>query len=359
MRPLKNIGYLLDDSRAQNLSQKYQHLNHLDFPLSVTRAVLFVTNCCNFHCKYCNSISHPMMHWETGKILTLLDSLAASGTRHVQWTGGEASIREDIVRLVEHSAQLNINNSMSTNLSLHFQKYKSLVDAGIQRFYISLDSLDASEYDLITASHNILPVILHNIEKLVDYKYQKPFHMTLNITLDSERYSRLIQDDFSELKLFLSWLVDSNVDDFKFLPVYGLNSNPEYTNHHKFHEFIQISRQYVPAKYKMFHHRLNTILNGGHGLWDHKRKICYQSLDDRAFDSIGSYGCIIQLREGAKPIYLHDDPYEYKILSLNNFLKSDRHDDPVCRKHCFDLYKDLNDRVHYLLRQTATKNVLR
>jgi len=357
IKPLENIGYLLDDDRAKNLLSKLIHPDKSEFPLAVTRAVLFVTNRCNFKCRYCKSLSHQMRHWATEEIIQLLDALALSGTKHVQWTGGEASLRDDIVELVRYSARHHMNNSMSTNVSLDLNKYISLVDAGLQRFYISLDTLDDHEYDQITASHTSLSSILYNIHELVRYKKQKAFHMTLNVTLDSKRYASLVQNDFLELKSILSWLVDSHVDDFKFLPVQDSNSQQCFTDHDTFSTFLQISRQIVPSEFLMFHHRLNTLMKGGHGFTVEKDHFCYQCLDDRAFDSSGSYGCVIQLREGGKPIYFHDDPYEYKILSLMRFLNSNRYSDPICRSYCFDLYKDLNDRVHYLLKRTTATDI--
>lgn len=356
-KPLEKVGYLLDDGRAKNLAMKIHDHHELKFPLSVTRAVLFVTNKCNLNCHYCNSICHSMRKWKNPHIKHLLDSLAYSGTKHVQWTGGEASLRDDIVDLVQHSHQLNMNNSMSTNLSLEIDRYISLINAGIERFYISVDCLDSDEYDTITSTHNYLPRVLGNVHQLVNYKRHKDFHITLNITLDSDRYKSFIRDNFKELQEMLQWLIESNVDDFKFLPVHGLYSAQTELVRNTFPSFINISRQLVPPKFKMFHHRLNTLILGGHGFTAGKEHHCYQSFDDRAFDSIGSYACIIQLREGGKPLYLHDDPHEYKVLRLKNFMFSDRQYDPVCRTHCFDLYRDLNERVHYLLQAEKKEQI--
>jgi hypothetical protein len=140
----------------------------------------------------------------------------------------------------------------------------------------------------------------------------------------------------------------SQVNDFKFLPI------PETAGHagltpELLNCFLDQCSRIVPPRYEMFHHRLKTIAGGGHGFKDASYRSCFHCFDDRTFDSEGAYGCIIQLREGGTPIYLHTDPEPLKIERLRQFLRQNRTLDPICREFCFDLYQALNDRVREIL----------
>lgn len=339
------IGYLLDESRVGNVARKVTE--HAEFlPLSITRAELFITSGCNLECAYCRSIDHDMPPWEDKQVLLLLERLSETGTKHIQWTGGEPTTHHHLVDFVAYSTNTNMANSISTNGAADTETYRQLVAAGVQRFYVSLDSIQSEDFDRVTKSRGNMTRVMGNILSLRDCKNSAGIpHICVNTVLDGSILKTLMADGESELKRLLRWCVKSGVDDFKFLPVSTLRLEHAFPHADCLARFVAICSSEVPERYKMFHHRLRQIQRGAHGFHDDQHRVCYQSLDDRAFDSIGAYPCIIQLREGGKRLYNHGDTDDVKKQRLHDFLVEDRSRDAICRSFCFDLYRDLNMRV--------------
>lgn len=345
--PLPAAGYLLDDERARALARRL-----VEGPLDtrgLSRAVIFLTNRCNMSCGYCLSIRHPMRPWRDQDVLDHVTELAAGGTRHIQWTGGEASLHPRILDFVRHATALGLTSSTSTNASGPPARFLDLARAGMRRFYISLDALDPAEFDAITGTRGRLGNVLAVIEALCSARDAgAAIHVTLNTVLTRHRVEALLAAGGAELRRLLRWLRGSGADDFKFLPA---STEPAET---LFPEgaralFRSICEEEVPPRHAMFHHRLASLSGSGHGFADWRRRHCFQALDDRAADSRGVYGCVIQIREGGKPIYGHGDTSVIKARCLREFLHGNRTDDPICRRSCFDLYRDLNERVAHFI----------
>jgi MoaA/NifB/PqqE/SkfB family radical SAM enzyme len=347
----KEIGYLLDDQRVMELVENIRNSRKFSSSFSVTRGVIFLTSACNMSCYYCNSTRHPMPPWKNEQVIETINELAKNGARHIQWTGGEASLHPHMPEFVRLSSAHGMNNSISTNGASTSQRYIDLANAGINRFYISLDTLDDGEFDRVTGSKGYLQKVLKNILALVKYRDEvRPVHITVNITLNSSRVIELMRDDQNELKALLNWCIESGVDDFKFLPLEEDGSDRSNVNNlSALDDFIKACTSLVPSRYKMFHYRLGTLKTREYGLAKMQMCHCFHSLDDRAFDSVGAYACVIQLREGGSRIYEHDLPEYEKIQRLKKFLLQDRKNDPICNKFCFDLYRSINQRVEEVL----------
>ena len=336
-------GYLLDARRTLRLANRI--VNTAGYPdLAVTRAVVFLTERCNMACVYCRSTRHLMPQWTRDRLLLLLEQWTQLGTRHIHWTGGEPTLYPDLSDLVRRSAASGMNNSISTNGASDIETYLRLVEAGMKRFYLSIDAVDVGRFDEMTRSNGYLPQVLQVLRSLCDMRDRgHDLHVTINTVLKGRVVADLMKNS--------GRLRDSGADDFKFLPASHEPASRLFPTREMRERFLLSCSESVPYRHRMFHHRISTMLNGGHGFRDPRERKCYQCVDDRAYDSIGSYACIIHLREGAAPIYLHEDPDDLKKNKLNTFLNQDRSRDPICRRCCFDLYRDLNEGVYNLLRQ--------
>ncbi|NGX34731.1 MAG: putative mycofactocin radical SAM maturase MftC [Candidatus Anoxychlamydiales bacterium] len=75
---------------------------------------IMTTYRCNLRCKKCYA---PKKGYEpsTEEILTTLDKLYHSGIRRVVLTGGEPTVRKDLVRIAEHAKNKGFNVYLSTN----------------------------------------------------------------------------------------------------------------------------------------------------------------------------------------------------------------------------------------------------
>ncbi len=345
----QGVGYLLGDDRAHELAARLRREGARP-SLGVTRLVVFLTQRCNMRCEYCLSIHHPMPRWRDDDVLRLLTRQASAGCVHVQWTGGEASLHPRIVDFVEVAQALGMNNSTSTNGSAAPSRYRDLVRAGMRRFYLSLDTLDAAVFDRMTGSRGLLPRVTETLRVLVDLREAgADVFVTVNTLLRADRVDALLADGAQGLRRTLRWLRDSGADDFKFVPDSAQHGGAFFADAGRRDAFVAVCADVVPRRHRMFHHRLANLSAGGHGFPDARPRACHQCVDDRAYDPCGAYGCVIQLREGGAPVYLHTEPEAEKRRKLGAFRAANRADDAICRRHCFDLYRSLNERTDALL----------
>ena len=114
-----------------------------------------VTDRCNFRCLYC--MPEDGLPWlGAGDLLTmdeLIRVLRVSidlGVRTVRITGGEPTLRRDLVDVVAALAPLGVELSLTTNGYLMDRLARPLRAAGLKRANISLDSLERDRFKRIT-----------------------------------------------------------------------------------------------------------------------------------------------------------------------------------------------------------------
>ena len=119
-----------------------------------------VTDKCNFRCRYC--MPAEGLEWlDRDEILTfeeiarLAGVLAAMGVDEVRLTGGEPLVRRDLPVLVGMLGSIDgvRDLSLTTNGVLLDRFAAPLVEAGLRRLNVSLDSLSHVRFaDAITAA---------------------------------------------------------------------------------------------------------------------------------------------------------------------------------------------------------------
>ncbi len=76
---------------------------------------MVVTNRCNYSCPYCDRWDGRGRTLKTDELISMLDEMAAMGTRRVIFTGGEPLIRKDIFDLINraktHGFKVNVNTN--------------------------------------------------------------------------------------------------------------------------------------------------------------------------------------------------------------------------------------------------------
>jgi len=126
---------------------------------------LSVTDRCNYRCIYCmpeGGIDHidraDILSVE--EILTIVRCFAALGVRRLRITGGEPTVRRDLVDLARRlRAVPGIEElSLSTNGHLLSELAAPLRAAGVTRLNVSLDSLDPEKFARITRRGDVARV---------------------------------------------------------------------------------------------------------------------------------------------------------------------------------------------------------
>lgn len=129
-----------------------------------------VTDRCNFRCQYC--MPAEGLPWlQRDELLTfeelerIVALLAQMGVRDVRLTGGEPLVRRDLPRLVTMLKPHLDDLALTTNAYLLERDAAALVAAGVDRFNISIDSLQRDRFYEMTR-RDALPRVLAGIETL-------------------------------------------------------------------------------------------------------------------------------------------------------------------------------------------------
>lgn len=116
-----------------------------------------LTDKCNLRCTYC--MPQEQMQWlpsadllSTEELLRIVRIAVDAGIEEVRLTGGEPLLRPDIVEIVDRISSLpNAPTiAITTNAIRLAPIAQQLVDAGLQRFNISLDTLDRERFRHLT-----------------------------------------------------------------------------------------------------------------------------------------------------------------------------------------------------------------
>lgn len=130
------------------------------FGRQITDLRISVTDRCNFRCVYCRS-ADPENYREHDEILSWpeLERLArifiGLGIRKVRITGGEPLVRPGVEQYIAYLKTLGVKDlSMTTNGHLLAERCDGLLNAGLHRINISLDSLDPIKFEKITRTRS-------------------------------------------------------------------------------------------------------------------------------------------------------------------------------------------------------------
>jgi GTP 3',8-cyclase len=145
---------------------------------SITDLRLSVTDRCNFRCQYCMPAEGlPWLEREAvlsfEEIERVVALLATMGISSLRLTGGEPLVRRDFPRLAAKLAPLVDDMSVTTNGYLLERDAAALVDAGINRFNVSVDSLQRDRFFAMTR-RDALPQVLRGLEALAAHPEAHP-----------------------------------------------------------------------------------------------------------------------------------------------------------------------------------------
>ncbi|MBL1255457.1 GTP 3',8-cyclase MoaA [Methylocystis sp. Sn-Cys] len=129
------------------------------FGRAVSYVRVSVTDRCDFRCVYC--MAEHMTFLPRKDLLTLeeLDRLCtafiARGTKKLRITGGEPLVRHDLMKLFRALSRHLVSGkleelTLTTNGSQLARFASQLVDCGVERINVSLDTLDADRFRALT-----------------------------------------------------------------------------------------------------------------------------------------------------------------------------------------------------------------
>jgi len=162
---------------------------------------LSITDACNYRCNYCLPDGYQCTNKNTpltlDEITNLVTIMAKKGIRKVRITGGEPSVRKDLVDIIK--AIKNIQGietvALTTNGYKLDKQIKSWINAGLDALNVSIDSLNPDKFYEITGK-NRLAEILNGLELAEQLNFK---HIKINAVL-------LKQYNYSEFDQFMSWI---------------------------------------------------------------------------------------------------------------------------------------------------------
>ena len=142
-----------------------------------------LTESCNLRCFYCmpeEGVEHsPLASWMTAnEVLAIARTFVDLGVTKIRLTGGEPLLRKDAGQIIELLGALPVHLTMTTNGILIHQYIAILKKAGIKNVNVSLDTLDADKFALVTKRPSFERV-RDNIQLLL----QEGFRVKLNVVL--------------------------------------------------------------------------------------------------------------------------------------------------------------------------------
>ncbi len=143
------------------------------FARRLTYLRLSITDFCNFRCEYCLPNGYqgkpPENELSVAEIDTLIRGFAQVGTKKVRITGGEPSIRRDVVDIMHTIKQtVGIETMAMTSNGYKLGKHLANWDAaGLNQINISMDSFDADIFHKMTG-FNMLPQLLSDMDTLLE-----------------------------------------------------------------------------------------------------------------------------------------------------------------------------------------------
>jgi GTP 3',8-cyclase len=146
----------------------------------ITDLRVSVTDRCNFRCQYCMPADglpwlerDEILHFE--EIERLVRVMAAMGVTDLRLTGGEPLVRREFPRLVAMLAAVpGIEDlSLTTNGYLLDRHADALVEAGITRVNVSIDSLQRDRFFQLTRRDS-LPQVMRGLEAIARHESVRP-----------------------------------------------------------------------------------------------------------------------------------------------------------------------------------------
>ena len=140
------IGILVGMTNSLKLIDRFGR--HIDY------VRISVTDRCDFRCVYC--MAEEMTFLPRDQVLSLEEiyevglAFAQLGVKKLRLTGGEPLVRKDILKLIRRLGELDIELVLTTNGSQLPEMANDLVDAGVARINISLDTLKADRFQELT-----------------------------------------------------------------------------------------------------------------------------------------------------------------------------------------------------------------
>ena len=165
-----------------------------------------VIDSCNLNCYYCNPQDNnkkcqAINTLSVKKVLCIVRAATRLGITHFRLTGGEPLLHPQIDEMVSQIKKIPGVRSVSltTNAVLLAQHAKWLKEAGIDSINVSLDTIDASEYERITKKP-LLEEVKHGINAAIECGIRVKINVVLTPQTDVVALTRYVAKKGTDIR---------------------------------------------------------------------------------------------------------------------------------------------------------------
>ncbi|MGZ4979374.1 MAG: GTP 3',8-cyclase MoaA [Methylobacter sp.] len=166
-----------------------------------------ITDRCDFRCLYC--MAEDMVFLPRAQVLTLEEiyilaqAFAELGVKKIRITGGEPLVRKGALGLLQNIGRIESLNELviTTNGSQLETMAAPLKEAGVKRINISLDTLDADKFKVITRTGD-LQQVLRGIQSAKSVGFER---IKINAVILKDRNHQEVSD-------LVRFAVDNGID---------------------------------------------------------------------------------------------------------------------------------------------------
>lgn len=219
-----------------------------------------LTERCNLRCVYCMPedgvpLSPPRELLTTPEIVMLSSVFVSQGVSKIRLTGGEPTVRPDILPLMHQIGALRPRGlrelCLTTNgIALH-RKLESMVEAGLTGVNLSLDTLDPWQFQIMTRRKGF-DAVMKSIDRVHELnKHGAGIRLKINCVV-----MRGVND--SEILPFVEMTRESNVEVrfIEYMPFGGNNWNKGKM--FSYNEMLELIRAEHPTLQKVVDHKNDT-----------------------------------------------------------------------------------------------------
>ena len=165
-----------------------------------------VIDSCNLNCYYCNPCDnnehcHALNILSVKEVLCIVRAATRLGIKHFRLTGGEPLLHPQLDEMVLQIKKIPGVSSVSltTNAVLLAQHAKWLKEAGIDSINVSLDTIDASEYERITKKP-LLEEVKHGINAAIECGIRVKINVVLTPQTDVMALTRYVAKKGTDIR---------------------------------------------------------------------------------------------------------------------------------------------------------------
>ena len=165
-----------------------------------------VIDSCNLNCYYCNPCDnneycHALNILSVKEVLCIVRAATRLGIKHFRLTGGEPLLHPQLDEMVLQIKKIPGVSSVSltTNAVLLVQHAKWLKEAGIDSINVSLDTIDASEYERITKKP-LLEEVEHGIDAAIECGIRVKINVVLTPQTDVVALTRYVAKKGTDIR---------------------------------------------------------------------------------------------------------------------------------------------------------------